>query len=137
MIRITVDTNVLISATFWHGDSEKIINKVENKELILVLSEPILEEYYKVLEYDEIKEKIKNKGLEMKQSVLRVSLISEIIEVKSKIDLIKDDPEDNKIIECAVDGSVNYIISKDKHLLKIKEYKGIKILKPEEFLKLI
>ena len=137
MIRITVDTNVLISATFWHGDSEKIINKVENKELILVLSEPILEEYYKVLEYDEIKEKIINKELEMKQSVLRVSLISEIIEVKSKIDLIKDDTEDNKIIECAVDGSVNYIISKDKHLLKIKEYKGIKILKPEEFLKLI
>ena len=125
MIRITEDTNVLISATFWHGDSEKIIDKVENKELILALSEPILEEYYRVLEYDEIKEKIKNKEINMKQSVLRISLISEIIEVKSKIDIIKDDPEDNKIIECAVDGNVNYIISKDKHLLKIKEYKGI------------
>lgn len=77
MIRITLDTNILISATFWHGSSEKIIDKVENKEVTLVLSNSILEEYYKVLEYDEIKEKIKNKGLEMKQSVLRISTISE------------------------------------------------------------
>lgn len=137
MIRITVDTNILISATFWHGSSEKIIDKVENKEITLVLSEPILEEYYKVLNYDEIKEKIKNKGLEMKQSVLRISTISEIIDIKSKIDLIKDDPSDNKFIECAIDGKADYIISKDNHLLRFKEYKGIKIITPEEFLEIV
>lgn len=137
MIRITVDTNILISATFWHGSSEKIIAKVENKELILVLSEYILEEYYKVLEYEEIKEKIKNKGLEMKQSILKIGTISEIVDVKSKIDLIKDDPSDNKFVECAIDGKADYIISKDHHLLKFKEYQGIKIITPEEFLKII
>ena len=59
MIRITLDINVLISATFWDGASKKIIDKVENKELILVLSEPILEEYFRVLNYDEIQQKIK------------------------------------------------------------------------------
>ena len=137
MIRITLDTNVLISATLWNGSSAKIIDKVENKEIILVLSEQILEEYYRVLEYDEIKEKIKNKGLEMKQSVLRISTISEIVEVKSKIDLIKEDPSDNKFVECAVDGKVCYIVSKDNHLLKFKKYNGIKIITPDEFLKLI
>ena len=134
MTRITLDTNVLISASFWHGASEKIINKVENKELTLVLSEEILQEYNKVLEYKEIKEKIKEKDLEMKQALLRIGIIAEVIEVKSKIDLIKEDPEDNKIIECAVDGKADYIITKDNHLLKHKEYKGIKILTPEEFL---
>ena len=45
--RVTIATNVLISVTFWHGDSEKIIDKVENKEIILVLSEEILEELCK------------------------------------------------------------------------------------------
>lgn len=135
MKRITMDTNVLISATFWHGDSEKIIDKVENKEVTLVLSEQILEEYSKVLEYEEIKEKIKNKDLEMKKSMLRVGAISEIVYVTSKVDLVKDDSDDNKIIECAIDGNSDCIITKDKHLLKLKEYKGIKIITPEEFLK--
>ncbi len=137
MTRITVDTNVLISASFWHGASEKIIDKVENKELTLVLSKGILEEYHKVLEYDEIKEKIKEKDLEMKQALLRIGIIAEIIEVKSKIDLIKEDPDDNKIVECALDGKADYIITKDDHLLKHKEYKGIKIINPEEFLDII
>ena len=137
MIRITVDTNTLISASFWHEPSEKIINKAENKELILVLSEQILEEYHRVLDYEEIKEKIRDKDLEMKQALLRIGMIAEIIEVKSKIELIKEDPSDNKIIECAFDGRANYIITKDNHLLKYKEYKGIKIITPEEFLKII
>src|SRR3989344_2606295 len=137
MIRVTVDTNILISASFWYGASERIINKAENKEIVLVLSEQILEEYHKVLDYEEIKEKIKDKVLEMKQALLRIGIISEIVEVKSKIELIKEDPADNKIIECAVDGKVDYIITKDNHLLKYKEYKGIKIITPEEFLKII
>ena len=135
MKRITLDTNVLISATFWHGASEKLIDKVENKEVILVLSEQILEEYNKVLEYKEIREKIKNKDLEMKKAMLQIGVISEIVEVNSKVDLVKEDPDDNKIIECAIDGNSDYIITKDKHLLKLKEHRGIKIFTPEEFLK--
>ena len=136
MIRITVDTNVLVSATFWHGASEKIIDKVENKKIILVLSEQILEEYYRVLEYEEIQEKIRDKHLEMKKALLRIGAIAEIIETKTKVDLIKEDPTDNKILECAVDGKVNFVISKDHHLLDYKEFNGIKILSPEEFLKI-
>lgn len=135
MKRITVDTNVLISATFWHGDSEKIIDKAENKEVTLVLSKEILEEYNKVIEYEEIKEKIKNKDLEMKKAMLKIGAISEIVDVNSKVDVVKDDPDDNKIIECAIDGNSEFIITKDRHLLKLKEYKGIKIFTPEEFLK--
>ena len=48
MIRVTVDTNVLISATFWSGDSEKIIELVEKGEIELVLSVAILREYAEV-----------------------------------------------------------------------------------------
>lgn len=79
MIRVTVDTNVLISATFWYGASARVIEKAENKELVLVLSEAILGEYADVLQYEEIQEKIRNKHLELKQSVLKISAIAEII----------------------------------------------------------
>ncbi len=57
-MRITVDTNILVSATFWYGDSNTIMELVESKQLELVLSVQILEEFTKVLDYKEIKEKI-------------------------------------------------------------------------------
>ncbi len=50
-MRITVDTNILVSATFWNGASEKIIEKVEKKEIQLVLSKEIIDEFVRVLNY--------------------------------------------------------------------------------------
>ena len=75
-MKITVDTNVLISATFWNGDSQKIIELVENKKIVLVLSQAILKEYAEVLQYKDIQEKMQKKNLLLKHSVLKVAQIS-------------------------------------------------------------
>jgi|SRR3989344_1069289 len=133
-MKITVDTNVLISSTFWYGASNKIIEKVENKELELILSKEIIEEFLRVLNYEEIQQKIRDKNLEMKRSVEKIISISLITEPKQKFDIIKEDPDDNKILECAFERKVDYIISQDNHLLKLKNFEGIKIINPEEFL---
>jgi len=61
---------------------------------------------------------------------------SMIVEPKEKIDAVKDDPKDNIFIETAVAGNVDYIVSQDNHLLKLKEFRGIKIITPEEFNKI-
>ena len=83
-MKITVDTNVLISATFWYGSSNEIIEKVENKEIALILSKEIIEEFSNVLDYEEIQEKIKDKNLEMKKTVEKIVSISTIIEPTQK-----------------------------------------------------
>ncbi|MEK6943056.1 MAG: putative toxin-antitoxin system toxin component, PIN family [Nanoarchaeota archaeon] len=132
-MKITVDTNILISATFWHGASDRIISKVETKEIQLILSEDIIKEYAKVLNYEEIKNKIKDKNLIMKHTLSKIISISAIIEPKIKLHVIKDDPDDNKILECAVAGNVSCIVSNDKHLLKLKTFRNIPILTPNEF----
>ena len=54
--------------------------------------------------------------------------------ISIKIEIIKDDPDDNKFIECAVTNKADYIISGDNHLLNLREYRNIKILSPKEFL---
>jgi uncharacterized protein len=54
-----------------------------------------------------------------------------------KIIYLKDDPDDDKILECAIASRCNYIVSGDKHLIKLKSFRNIKILKPAEFLVLI
>ena len=59
-----------------------------------------------------------------------------IVNPKIKSDISKHE-EDNRFIEVAIGGNAEYIVSQGKHLLEIKEYKGIKILNPEEFLKII
>jgi predicted nucleic acid-binding protein len=64
-------------------------------------------------------------------------LNSTIIKPKTRLSIVKEDHDDNKIIECAVTGKADYIITKDKHLLKIKNYKGIKIITPREFLRIM
>ena len=57
---------------------------------------------------------------------------------KEKLNVVKNDPDDDKFIEAAVEGDCDCIVSKDKkHLLKLKEFRGIKIISPEEFLKII
>jgi len=134
-MKITADTNVLISATFWHGPSDRIISKAEAKEIRLVLSEQIIKEYAEVLDYEEIQNKIKNKNLVMKHTLSKIISISNIIGTKTKLNVIKDDPDDNKILECAIDGNVDFIVSNDRHLLKLKEYGNIPILTPDEFAK--
>lgn len=53
------------------------------------------------------------------------------------LNVVKNDPDDDKFIEAAFEGNAHYIISKDKHLLSLKEYGTIKIISPEEFLDLL
>ncbi|MBW2990548.1 putative toxin-antitoxin system toxin component, PIN family [Candidatus Woesearchaeota archaeon] len=134
-MRITVDTNVLVSSTFWAGDSDRIIRMVEDKEIELVLSEEIIKEFIRVLNYDDIKKKVKN--LDMRRPVEKIVSIAKIISPREKIKAVKDDPDDDKFLECAQEGKAEYLVSKDNHLLKIRNYKGIKILLPQDFLKII
>lgn len=59
---------------------------------------------------------------------------SQIVEPMKKIDVIKKDPSDNKFLECAIEGKTDYIISGNRHLLELKKFKEIKILRAKEFL---
>jgi len=61
---------------------------------------------------------------------------SVIVVPTEKIDVVSD-PDDNKFVEAALEGMAQYIVSQDKHLLVLKEYHGVKVLNPDEFLKLL
>jgi len=63
--------------------------------------------------------------------------IYEFVEPKKKLELIKDDPDDNIVLECALEGNVDYIISGDEHLLELKKFENIRIVSANDFLKII
>lgn len=130
--KVVVDTNVFVSAhLISKGNPARIIDRWTEDKYDLVLSKPVVEEIIKVLHRKEIK-------VERIERLL--SLISQkatMVTPEKEISVIKNDPDDNKFIECAVKGKADYIVSGDKHLLDLEKYKGIKILTPKEFLDIL
>jgi putative PIN family toxin of toxin-antitoxin system len=131
-MKVVIDTNVFVSGIFWKGQSNKVLNLWKEGKITPVVSTDILSEFTKVmsdfkiqLPEDMIKEWV--------NLILRNSIL---VEPKEKLAVVKDDPKDDMFIEAAVTGNVKYIISQNKHLLKLKSFKGIKIVRPEEFNKL-
>jgi len=84
-----------------------------------------------------LKEKFKWSKKQVSDVLTYLRSISTVINPNISLSVIKDDPSDDKIVECAVAAGANFIVTGDKnHLLPVKEYKGMKIVSPAEFLKL-
>ena len=131
-MKVVFDTNVILSSTLCdHSVAQKVLYKLVVNDVTIYSSAKILEEYQKVLRRNfEYTEDEINKIMTVIFSFLK------LVEPEEKVEVIKDDPDDNKIIECALASASGYILTYDKHLLKLGEFKGIKIIKPEEILKL-
>jgi len=131
-MKIVFDTNVLISATQWDGSvAQKLLFILIKQNLKIYSSTQIILEYQKVLKRDF--EYTEGEIAHMMEKVLHFITL---VEPTKKINLVKEDPEDNHIIECAIESQAQYIIAYDNDLLRIKEYNGIKIITPETALKI-
>jgi len=136
-MKIVLDTNVWLSGIFWGGESSKIIENAEINNIKIFISEDILLEIANVLNREsKFQKHILNLRLSIDNILRTILSISNLIKTKTKLDIIKTDPKDNIILEAALEGRVNYIISYDNHLLNMIEFRGIKIITPGEFLKL-
>ena len=128
--KVVLDTNVLISALGWEGNPRAIFKKAIDKEFELILSSKQLGELLRVLNYPKFKFTD-----EQKERFLSILLsIATLVKTKSEIDIIKEDPDDNIILEPANEMKISYIISGNEHLLKLKEFKDAKIVTAKKFL---
>lgn len=131
-VRVVIDTNVFISS-FFGGIPKEIINLWKNGKLILCLSQNIVEEYIEVLN---------GLGLKDKKEIQKLTKLfaegyNSIFTAKTpRIKVVKDDPDDDKFLECAIALDSKIIISGDKHLKEIKKYIDIEIVSPREFIDL-
>ena len=132
MIKAVLDTNVFVSGIHWTGASEKVLRLLFLDKFKLVSSAETIGEFVKIMASFKIP--MKNEDILWWESLILEK--SELVVPNKKINIVKDDPDDNKFIEAALEGNADYIVTQDKHLLKIKEFKGIKIITPEEFNKL-
>ena len=126
-MKVVFDTNVLLSATLWDkSEAQKLLFELIKADASIYSSVEILSEYKKVLKRDF------NYTDEEIASILETVLATlTLVEPLEKVHVVEDDPENNKIIECALAAHAEYIISYDPHLLNLKEYRSIKIVLPK------
>lgn len=131
-MKVVLDTNIFVSGIHWNGSSEKILRAWMNKNFDLVSSLPIIEELVRILM--SFKVSLDPDDISWWESLILEKAI--LVVPTEKINIVTD-PDDNKFVEAALEGEAHFIISKDKHLLFLKEYRGIKVLHPDDFLELL
>ena len=126
-MRLVLDTNIFISAALRGGFSEDILDTLAtNETFLLMTSEEIL---------DELSKKLSSKFNWTSQDVTfyidYIRQVTDIVKVQEKISIIKRDPDDNKILECAIAGDADLIVSSDQDLIELKTFQGIGIVHPK------
>lgn len=127
--RVVLDTNIYLSGIIFGGNCRHILDLMIKKKIKVVISPAILLEIYQKL-----KQKFKWSQNQIFTVIKTLIKSTKTVQIKVKIRAVKIDKSDDKIIEAAAAGWAKYIVSGDQHLLKIKQYQKIKIVKPTEFL---
>ena len=127
-MKVVFDTNVFISAFATEGVCSVLLKRARLKEFKLFVCPVVIEEVKNVLEQKFKAEK------ETIEEILEVIMETSVfVEITEEIEGVCRDRDDDLILSCALSSGANYLISGDKDLLELKEYKGIKIISPRDF----
>jgi uncharacterized protein len=138
-LRVTFDTNVLVSAFIArNGICADILDLVSTfEEIKLVVSREILSEFAEVMKREEVRSRLGYNDTEVVQFEGAVRDVAELVKVTSNFKAIKDDPDDDIVVNAAIDGKAQYIVSGDKHLNKLRTVRGVRVVRPRAFLGIV
>jgi putative PIN family toxin of toxin-antitoxin system len=128
-VKVVLDTNVFVSGVFFSGPPYQILKAWRDGEIQVLVSPAILEEYHRVM----LELSVRFPEIDPRSLVDFLAVHSEIMLPSPLPPMIQHDPSDDKFLECALAGKATCIISGDKHLLNLFQFKGIPILKPYDF----
>jgi putative PIN family toxin of toxin-antitoxin system len=128
--RVVLDSNVIVSGLGWSGAPAKILDAALDGQLVLVTSPPLLAELRRVLGYPKLA-----KVLGEAQQIVDLVESSSVVVIPARVIAAVSDESDNRVLEAAVEGAADYIVSGDDHLLGLGSFQHIPVIAPREFLK--
>lgn len=138
-MRAVLDTNTLVSAVIKPEGKPAQIYQHAALTFELVCSAFILREVADVLPRPHIQKRYAALVTPPRQAqfLAHVRSLATVVDVHTTLDVVKDDPPDNQVLACAKDGHAAYVVTGNKHLLALQVFEGIKIVTPDEFLKVL
>ena len=135
MIRAVLDANVVVSGVLSPaGVPGQILDEWRAERFALLVSAPILEEIVRVLEYPRIARGHRWPHAKVQEFVVELGNVAILTPGELTLNIVRDDPDDNRYLECAVEGAADYLVSGEHHLLALQDHRGISIVTPKTFL---
>ncbi|MPZ98351.1 MAG: putative toxin-antitoxin system toxin component, PIN family [Dehalococcoidia bacterium] len=132
-MRLVLDTNVLVSALVTPGGSPfRVYARCLEPDIVLLTSAPLIAELRGVMS-----QKFAWPSEEIDEAIAELLLASEVVEPAEAVRDVPDDPDDDRVLEAALAGEAELIVSGDRHLLRLDEWQRIPILRPREALDVI
>jgi len=131
-MHVVLDTNIIVSA-YLGGALEGIIVAWKSSEFTLVVSKEIAEEYLDVLR----RPKLKIEKTEIDDFAALLLDRAEFVIPLEALDVIANDPSDNKFLEAAVAGNAKFIVSGDGHLLELESFRKVVIISARQFVDML
>jgi uncharacterized protein len=130
VLRVTPDTNILVSGlVYQRGKPYQLLRMALAGEINMTVSQAIIDEMAEVLA-----RKFKMSEDFITEATAIVRSAARVVTPAVQLDVVKEDPPDNRIIECAVSAGSDYIVTGDKDLLRLKQYDSIRIIKVSDFM---
>lgn len=130
ILKAVVDTNVLVSGLFFSGPPYRILKAWDDGQFCIAISEAIIHEYKRVIET--LSGKLGDINLE--PILERIVIEAEMVADYAFDCPICEDPDDDKFLACAMLSKSHYLVSGDKHLLKLETFLDTAIVTPRQFL---
>ena len=135
MIKAVLDVGQFVSATIQaRGHPAQILAAWKAGRFELITSSAILDDLRRVLRYPRLRKRHRWTDEEIELFVDSVALAATLTPGDLEVNAVAEDPTDNKVVACALEGQADYVVASDDHLLKLERYSDIVILPPRRFL---
>lgn len=132
-LRAVIDTNVLVSGVLWRGVPFHLLRWAEGGTLIIYTILEIMAEVHRVLNYSKFEQYIDKQKVSSRELFAKIASLCTIIQVEQVVSGVCSDADDEKFLSCALAANVKVLVSGDRHLLDLKQYKSVRIMTAREF----
>ncbi len=131
-ITTVFDTNILFSATGWRGNPFQCVERARIGEIRVVTCPELVEELAEKLEL-----RLRFSPEQVAETLADYLGFLRVVQIPKVLNAVPRDPEDNMVLECAIEGQAQYVVSGDNDLLVLKVFRGIQIVRASDFLKVL
>ena len=128
-MKVVADTNILVSAIIFGGNPQAVLDLAQDGQIELFVSDAILAETTRIL-----RDKFHRTPEELRSDVLALEALTTRVQPAESLNVLEADPTDDRILECAVAAGAERIVSGDRHLLSLGEFRAIKIVRVADFI---